>query len=50
MTISKPGKDDYDRAKSFQVISLNYLGSMVGKVGAMMVSAYCEACGRLPPG
>lgn len=39
-TIPKLGKDDYRLAKSYRAISLlNYLGKMVEKVAAMMVSA-----------
>ena len=51
VTITKPGKDDYSLAKSYQCISLlNCLGKMVEKVTAMMVSAHCEAVRGLHPG
>ena len=49
--IPKPGKDEYGLAKSYRVISfLNCLGKIVEEVAARMLSAHCEAAGRLHPG
>ena len=43
VTIPKPGKDDYNLAKSYRCISLlNCLGKMMEKVAAMMVGAHCD--------
>ena len=51
VTIPKPGKENYGLDKSYRVISLlNYLGKMVEKVAAMMVSVHYEATGRFHPG
>ena len=46
-TIPKPGKDYYELAKLYRVISLlNCLGKMVEKVAAMLGSAHYEATRR----
>ena len=51
VTIPKPGKDDYSKAKSYRVISLlNCLGKVVEKVVATMISEHCEREGTLHPG
>jgi hypothetical protein len=51
VTIPKPGKDDYTRAKSYRVISLlNCLGKVVEKVVATMISDHCEREGTFHPG
>ena len=51
VTIPKPGKDDYNQAKSYRCISLfNCLGKIVEKVAVMMVSAHYETAGGFHPG
>jgi len=51
VTIPKPGKDDYSKAKSYRVISLlNCLGKVVEKVVATMMSEHCEREGTLHTG
>jgi hypothetical protein len=51
VTIPKPGKDDYTKAKSYRMISLlNCLGKVVEKVVATMLADHCERKGTFHPG
>lgn len=50
VAIPKPGKDDYNVAKTYRVVSLlNCLDKMVEKAATVLVSMHCETSGGFHP-